>query len=729
MACSEFYVSPSGNDRWSGRLPEANETGTDGPFASLEKARDTILELKRVGYIKDPVTVWIRGGIYRLRKPIEFTPADSYPVCYRAYREEVPVFRGSLVLDGWQESVFNGIACWVTDVSAHLERYGRFNSLFVGTERRPRCRYPKTGFLQVHGIPGIGEGFDLYGKATSYFDFAEGDLQPWASLVGAEVVVKHLWIEERLPVRRVDWERRRLYFERSSIFVMSSAHGPEGADYWLEHVGETCTEPGEWYLDEAAGLLYYLPREGEVPGRTEIHVPVVTQFVRMHGKPEENRLVRGIRLEGLVFECSDWFQGGSWDRIFDPCLPPGKCAYDASYRVPGSLPDPRRDRANVPQAAAHLPGAISFMGAENCGIEDCRVAHVGFYGVNIGSGCRAIRIVGNEIVDMGGGGVKVGGGDHTMPFCLRTGGNVIADNHIHDGGLVNLSAIGVALLHSFENLVVHNHIHDLYYSGVSCGWVWGYSESVSRDNLIAYNHIHDLGKGYISDMGAIYMLGVQPGTVLRGNLIHHVESQRYGGWGIYLDEGSSHMLIENNVIHHTQCAGFNQHFGRENNLRNNIIAFCNEGLVSLSVCEEHISLVLTRNIILCDRQSPFHAGYAANAAAASIQSDCNCIWDISGKLAEGSGAMVARGGNVQATRAAWQASGLDCHSLFRDPGFADPAKGDFSLPGNSPVLEMGFQPIDLREVGPRPPGKREFSHVRLSRRYRLYRDMDQGLWP
>ena len=74
------------------------------------------------------------------------------------------------------------------------------------------------------------------------------------------------------------------------------------------------------------------------------------------------------------------------------------------------------------------------------------------------------------------------------------------------------SGIGVFARHTFGNTVAHNHIHDFYYSGISCGWVWGYSDSVSQNNRFEKNHIHSLGKGWLSDMGGIYTLGVQPGT-------------------------------------------------------------------------------------------------------------------------------------------------------------------------------------------------------------------------
>ena len=72
---------------------------------------------------------------------------------------------------------------------------------------------------------------------------------------------------------------------------------------------------------------------------------------------------------------------------------------------------------------------------------------------------------------------------------------------------------------------------------------------------------------------AFTRLGVSPGTVLRNNHIHHVTANHYGGWGIYHDEGSTHLLVENNVVHHTKFAPFNIHYSKEVTVRNNIFAF------------------------------------------------------------------------------------------------------------------------------------------------------------
>ena len=61
-----FFVSIDGNDAWSGMLAEPNTSKTDGPFATLSKARDAIHNLKVNDNLKNPVTVMVRGGKYFL---------------------------------------------------------------------------------------------------------------------------------------------------------------------------------------------------------------------------------------------------------------------------------------------------------------------------------------------------------------------------------------------------------------------------------------------------------------------------------------------------------------------------------------------------------------------------------------------------------------------------------------------------------------------------------------
>lgn len=90
-----FYVSPQGNDAWPGKLAAPNADRSDGPFASITRARDAIRRLKtEQGGLREPVTVQIRGGKYCLAETISLTPEDSgtkeCPISYIAFPGEPP---------------------------------------------------------------------------------------------------------------------------------------------------------------------------------------------------------------------------------------------------------------------------------------------------------------------------------------------------------------------------------------------------------------------------------------------------------------------------------------------------------------------------------------------------------------------------------------------------------------------------------------------------------------
>jgi parallel beta-helix repeat protein len=218
------------------------------------------------------------------------------------------------------------------------------------------------------------------------------------------------------------------------------------------------------------------------------------------------------------------------------------------------------------------------------------------------------------------------------------------------------------------------------------GWSWGYDPSSANHNVIEHNHIHNLGKYLLSDMGGIYTLGIAPGTTLRYNRIHDVYSFTYGGWGIYPDEGSSELLIENNVVYDTKTGGFHQHYGKENRVRNNIFAFSREGQVIRSREEDHISFFFERNIVYFDNGRLLGSTWKNG----NFRLDYNCYWDASGAPVKFLGK----------TFEDWQATGQDPHSIIADPLFEDPAARDFRLKPESPAIaQLGFEPIDISGAG------------------------------
>ena len=235
-----------------------------------------------------------------------------------------------------------------------------------------------------------------------------------------------------------------------------------------------------------------------------------------------------------------------------------------------------------------MPGAVWGEGLRDCVFEDCRFSHLGDYGLELTRGCQANRIVRCEFSDLGAGGLKIGETSIRDQAAEQTGGNEISDCHIHDGGKMFHSAIGIWIGQSPGNRLMHNLIHDFYYTGISIGWTWGYGPALATNNTVEFNHVHHIGVKsdgdgpILSDMGGIYTLGKQPGTTIRNNLWHDIAGIRYGGWGIYFDEGSSGILAESNVVYRTTHGGFHQHYGETNIVRNNIFAFARDQQIQRS---------------------------------------------------------------------------------------------------------------------------------------------------
>ena len=704
----DLYVATNGNDDWTGRRATPNRDHTDGPLATLGAARDAVRRMKSDGYIqrahvprspgglREPVTVHVRGGRHVLDQPLVFTPDDSWPMTFAPYRDEKPIISGGVRITGWRKTRVHGRSAWVADLPNVASGKWHFRQLFVNGRRAPRPRLPDNGLYRMHSAPGMPLPAKWGAGGYTQFVCRAGDVRPFANLEDVEIVYLHFWIEERSPIESFDEARNLVHMSRPSRAPLVGTFGDQLADYYLDNVFEALRKPGQWYLDRPTGRLYYLPRRNETPANTEIIAPKLFQLVGCIGDCASNAYVEQIRFEGLTFAHTDWRHPSQ-----DGASVLGEADLDSASlgRRHARGPD-----ASASQAACDVPGVITFQSARHCSLVDCTIEHVGWYGVEIGDACRNVHIVGSTIRDMGAGGVKINGAAACDPDVTlrRTGDHAITDNHITAGGRVFHSAVGVLSMNAFGMRIAHNHIHDLYYTGVSCGWEWGYQESVSRDNLIEFNHIHDIGQGLLSDMGGIYTLGVQPGTVLRNNHIHDIHSAHYGGWCIYPDEGSSHLLIADNVCYDADRHAFHQHYGRENVVVNNIWAFGGDAVATYSRGEPHLGFTMLRNIFITDGKPMYAVGYGQRLADRRFRMDSNLYFDVSGKRPT----FMDRG-EEKRTWTQWRELGHDRSSIVADPKCRSIKQRNFTLAKDSPAAAIGFEPIDLSRVGPRPKSKRD----------------------
>lgn len=651
-----LYVTPKGNDAWSGRFAQPNADGTDGPLASITRAREVIRGLKSAGELTRPTTVLLRGGVYRQTEPIVFTTADSgtsqCPITYQAYPGEKPVISGGMVIRGWEldDSQQSKSRCdgklWRASLpAAKPNKSWHFNQLFVGGQRRTRARLPNKGaFLRTDGPLSKGNSRGFY--------FHEGDIRPWSNLRDVIFVVYHSWETSIHHVRSIDTEACAVELHEPAPWEMG--HWERQQRYYVENVFEELDQPGEWYLDRGTGTVYYYPLPGEAMNDLEVVAPVVTStLVSLDGDASEGKLIEHLHFRGIGFMHSN--------------------ANLRRLRNPG-------------QGEIYQPALIAAKGLRHASFEDCTIAHTGAHAIWLAAGCEDNRVRRCHIHDLGGGGVYIGGGwgRHEETPTER---NVVDNNFIHDGSHLFHGAHGVWIGKSSYNKVTHNEISNFDYSGISCGWSWGFRPSSAHHNNLDYNHIHHLGNGDgLGDMGGIYTLGVSSGTTERYNHIHHVYNYAHvsHGSGIYPDEGSSEILIENNLVYRVRTCPLFQHYGKDNLVRNNILALGEKAQLQRCREDKPCHYVAEGNIVL-GQIEPMLGGVWKNG---DWKLGRNVYWCTDG-------APNFAGVDF----AAWQAKGNDQGSIVADPLFVDVANDDFRLKPNSPALKLGFKPIDFSKTG------------------------------
>jgi hypothetical protein len=530
---AEFWVAINGSD--------ANAGTRTQPFATLERARDAIRQLKQDGRLpKGGATISLRGGDYFRTNALELTAADSgrpeSPIVWRAYRDEPVRLLGGRTLSGFtpvsdatvlarlDEKARGHVVqlnlheLGITDFGGMKSRgFGRpavvaYCELFFDHRPMTLARWPNEGeFAKIAGYPAASDHKDEHGgnlgELPGGFFFSGDRPRRWqdASDLWVHGYWAYDWANSYEKVATLDVEQH--------LVKTAPPHGLYGfrkeQRFYFLNVLEELDQPGEWFLDRKSGVLYFWPpAHGEREGlRThETLLSLLDQpLLKLTG-------VSHVTFRGLAFEAT---------------------------------------RGN----------GVEIHGGESDRIAGCLIRDVGNSGVVIEGG-TSHGVMSCDLFDTGDGGVALTGGDRQT---LTPGRHFVENCHFQRQGRWSKCYVPAIAMTGVGLRASHNLIHDHPHCAIL---YWG------NDHVIEFNEIHHIALE-TGDVGAIYTGRDYTfrGNKVRYNFIHHTGGVGMGSMGVYMDDCVSGTEVFGNVFYKVHWAMFIGG-GRDHRVENNLFVDC-----------------------------------------------------------------------------------------------------------------------------------------------------------
>ncbi|NUM52632.1 MAG: right-handed parallel beta-helix repeat-containing protein [Candidatus Hydrogenedentes bacterium] len=642
------YVAPNGNDAWSGTAQAPNAENSDGPVATLERARDLLRDIRPRARLKPGrIEVRVLPGTYERTASFDLSAQDGgseqSPVVYTAYGDGASVLSGGRALSApvplgediarrLPSDDARGKVRQYDLKTAGISDYGTLKRIgfglgagiaplevFADGEPLTLARWPNDDWAKIAAVPAGKDG----GKFTY-----DGD-RPKNWTIHDDIWVHGYWTW--------DWadssERVASINLETKEIATVPPHGvygyKEGARYFVLNVLEELDRPGEYFVDRAAGMLYVWP-------------------------PNDDDVLNVSLAEQPIFK----IEGAS------------------HLAIRGFAIEFTRGEGAVVQNSNHVR------------FENCTFANLGDSGISIGGGTDN-GVANCVMYNLGAGGVSISGGDR----ATLTPARLFADNNeIHDFGRRARTYTAAVHVNGVGNTVTHNLIYNAPHMAIGLG---------GNDHIIEYNEIHHVCME-THDAGAFYMGRdwTQRGNIVRYNFMHelgHGDVQ-----AVYLDDWTSGVMVYGNI-----CQGARRGVlvggGRDNTIENNIFIDCGTG-----VHIDQRGIGWAKNYFNGETTTLFDRMKDVNGDLPPYTDkypELKTLLTDEPALAKGN--KVVRNINVGSN---WldltdglteETPYLEIKDNFTegDPGFVDAAKLDFTLKPDSPVIALGFKPIPIEKIG------------------------------
>jgi len=663
VTAAEFYVASNGNDAHPGTK--------DKPFLTLERAREAIRQLKVAGPLKEPVSVFVRGGTYRVQASLILGTPDSgteaAPVVWQAAPgEEVRLCGGAaLSADAFTPATDEKILARldpggrgkILQTDLHrigAKELGSFPDLFRGAppvpeqifndQRMTLARWPNEGWASVATIVDGGTTHLSAGQQPrpGTFEYSGDRPARWNVEAGIWLLGYwcYDWYEEAIKVKALNRDKRQITLAQPAVYGINQGN-PSPRRYCALNLLEELDQPGEYYADRAAGRLYFWPPDTMKGSRvvlSTLNAPLVSL-----------QDASGVTLRGFILE-------------------------------------------------AGLGDGLAMTGGRGNKIEACVVRNMRQAGIRV-SGGAGHRVEGCDIHDTGTGGIVLDGGDRK---ALTPAGHEAVNNHIWRFSQHQLSYASGITVGGVGNRAAHNLLHDAPHMAVGIS---------GNDHVFEYNVVHDVCNAS-DDAGALYK-GRNPsarGNMIRYNLWHDIGSKMgHGTAAVYFDDGDGGDTVFGNIFVRCGYPGKGSfgtvfsHGGHDNTAENNIFIDCRRALGSAPWGDQrwketidgghgcYWQKLLRQDVDIT--QPPYTTRYPALVGFMNPQ--------------PGQERVNHAKNNVlvhceQASSGNWKFNADEMWITDHDPGFVNAAQGDYRLPTEAEVFRRlpGFRSIPVEKIGP-----------------------------
>lgn len=517
----ELYVAPDGNDRAAGTKDE--------PLATVAGARDAIRERRRAGGLPPGgVVVHLLPGEYPLDESLAFTAEDSgtadAPIVYRAETRGEAMLSGGVRLSGWSAVTDPAVLARLPEEArgavrqldlraAGITDYGEPRPRGFGTGSNPwielffdgramrRARYPNRGFLTTGEVLVKGTRAENQGATFRYDD---GRPERWSQAKDIWMwgTWTFHWADDNVPVAALDATKREVAAGATTAYGTTA-----GNRFFFYNLLEEIDEPGEWYLDRDAGVLYFYP-PGD-PNEADVRLsmlakPLVTMTDVAH-----------VILDGL------------------------RIAYGRS-------------------------DGVAIRGGEHCLLLGCTIGSLGQTGVRIDGGAHH-GVLGCDIHTTGDNGTWIRGGDRKT---LTPSGHFVENCHIWDFSRVNRTytpavwtdGVGTRIAHNLfhdsphhamrlegnDHVVEFNEIHSVVYESDDQAGLDIFHNPSYRGIVVRYNYWHHIGSGLDRNgQAGIRLDDAISGVLMYSNVFYRSSGGFFGAIQIH---GGKENIVDNNLF-------------------------------------------------------------------------------------------------------------------------------------------------------------------------------------